>query len=58
VQFNAVRFSPEGNVGNPELASAEKGSILLRAATAALARVCGWLVEQEEETVIPPPHVK
>jgi len=55
VGFDAADFTEAGNVGDPRLASAEKGEAVLRAANEALARFCDWLAGRTEDELAPPP---
>ena len=57
VLFDAVSFTPEGNVGDPRSATAEKGTILLRDAIAALNRFCDWLADRPDGDLVPHGHV-
>ncbi len=57
VEFDAVRFSPEGNVGDPRNADAATGRALLRDAAAALERFCRWLADQPGARLAPTQHL-
>ncbi len=57
VEFDAVRFSAQGNVGDPRSASAATGRVLLRDAVGALARFCHWLADQADARLAPTQHL-
>jgi len=56
VGFDAADFTERGNVGDPNLASAEKGKVVLAAACDCLRRFCAWLAAQELEDLDAAPH--
>ncbi len=57
VEFDAVRFSAKGNIGDPRSADAATGQVLLHDAVAALGRFCQWLADQPDARLAPPPHL-
>jgi len=56
VGFDAADFTEAGNVGDPRLASAEKGEAVLRAACDALERFCRWLGERGDDELAARAH--
>ena len=56
VTFDTISFSEEGNVGDPNLASVEKGHALLAAAVESLDCFCRWLEARSAEDLAIRPH--
>lgn len=57
VAFDALDFSTSGNVGDPSLADADKGKLVLDAVIDKLARFCDWLGSRKEEDLKQRPHL-
>jgi len=57
VGADAIDFTQKGNVGNPDLASPEKGQSVLAAACDTLGRFCRWLDTQSDEHLASHPHL-
>ena len=49
VEFDAIRFTEAGNVGDPRTADAAKGHVLVAEAVAGLTRFCIWLADQRDD---------
>jgi creatinine amidohydrolase len=49
VEFDAIRFTQAGNVGDPRLADAAKGRVLIDEAVARLTRFCIWLAARRDD---------
>ncbi len=57
VGFDAADFTEPGNVGDPNLADAEKGKAVLSAACDSLGRFCTWLAGRTEDELTAHPHL-
>lgn len=57
IGFDTRDFSQSGAVGDPTLATAEKGQRLLAAAAERLDAFCRWLAVQSEDALRPPSHL-
>lgn len=55
VALETKDFTPTGVLGNPALATAEKGQALLKAGGRELALFCRWFSEQPEDSLMPTP---
>jgi len=57
IGFDTVDFSASGCVGDPRTASTDKGEHILNAAAEKLRSFCGWLAEQNRETLLSKEHL-
>jgi len=57
VGADARDFTGCGNVGNPALATVEKGEAILAAVHASLGRFCHWLADRPDEELAARPHL-